>query len=709
MGENILLFNNVCIHEYFRADAGSHSLNLQKDGCIDFYYGKCYEPIFYDSELIKFSTVYIKYETYYEENNKVYCKILVSGSFNESCLLLKLQNGLPISSRHILFQIIKSFYENKKLNQNINNHIDLLSNDIYITHPKNIFLKKPPVLLYNCPIDYKFFPFQNDLLVWMSNREFTQNENKNFVKTLKNSFIFSFETENVFYDISNKTFYLKKNTNLDKFYEDTKYYDGYIKLPNNYGKTYTLITHCMNTKKNYKISIDYINNIIKCNTDLIICDKIDIISKTCMIKKMYPYAKVLCLTTPLDFDTLTYKMVSEVDFLITSSVYLKENRDICNPDVYSRKNKIRLNELFIKNNLIDSNNIVLDCIKFDRIIIDNVINDSLKYIEKYHKNFVWVTTSGNELRDFCRYSIKKRFLQNYCLDKIVQNICFSLKYVDIEYQIPINNIICKQIKIELTDFELELYNSYRDDTDYRGMHDICSNNSNYIHILSKFNQCISLDQYKEIILKSRSVNTNIEFIKSLEKGECNICLAEWDEHDMVLSHCGHQFCKICILRYFNGNGFKCPTCGNLLFFDKIYQINENCKGNMDLLTCKQKVLLEYLKKCKGKNVLFVNKEHMSQFFIILLKKQKNIISFIGTHTNQQKSKLKFDNFNGDCILIVPSQNSNNIKMGNINNIIIMSNDEKIDFLYSKMRSILYKKTINITEFVYLNTIEEIIT
>lgn len=91
-------------------------------------------------------------------------------------------------------------------------------------------------------------------------------------------------------------------------------------------------------------------------------------------------------------------------------------------------------------------------------------------------------------------------------------------------------------------------------------------NQAYHMILSKYNKMISESKYMLGILER--IQNNVEFN---EDNNCIICFDNMT--DPVLTHCGHMFCKDCIMRCIDIKP-ECPLCKSNVTSDKLLLLNK---------------------------------------------------------------------------------------------------------------------------------------
>lgn len=106
-----------------------------------------------------------------------------------------------------------------------------------------------------------------------------------------------------------------------------------------------------------------------------------------------------------------------------------------------------------------------------------------------------------------------------------------------------------------------------------------------INKLNKSNQAyyMSLSRYKKMISESKYMLSVLDKIQqNIQFNEDNNCVICFDNMtDPVLTHCGHMFCKNCIINCIEIKS-ECPLCKNNITSDKILLLNKIERNNENI-------------------------------------------------------------------------------------------------------------------------------
>jgi SNF2 family DNA or RNA helicase len=96
---------------------------------------------------------------------------------------------------------------------------------------------------------------------------------------------------------------------------------------------------------------------------------------------------------------------------------------------------------------------------------------------------------------------------------------------------------------------------------------------------------------KQLISKNKDLEYEIRFFTNLDpivpklpEDSCPICMSEFD--NVVVTDCGHYYCKECILNALNMSKKTCPMCRQSLSMKNIYSIKKSEDTAVDYLTFK---------------------------------------------------------------------------------------------------------------------------
>lgn len=161
-------------------------------------------------------------------------------------------------------------------------------------------------------------------------------------------------------------------------------------------------------------------------------------------------------------------------------------------------------------------------------------------------------------------------------------------------------------KSELEKEKKKLQNLKKDKTqyDYKGKIKRCN---------EKINQCKYMVSFFSAI---------DPIVPQTDDDNCSICLSEYD--DLVITDCGHFYCKECIQECLNMSGKSCPMCRQNLTLKQIHPIKvKDVKKSVDTLTSKYGTKMgKLISVCRK---LFLNKKNR----IIIFSQWDKMLHMIG--------------------------------------------------------------------------------
>jgi SNF2 family DNA or RNA helicase len=186
--------------------------------------------------------------------------------------------------------------------------------------------------------------------------------------------------------------------------------------------------------------------------------------------------------------------------------------------------------------------------------LQNDVNEDAKLLG-YKENIEWVDMTEGEKRIYeakANDGTDRRTLLQICCHPLI-----SQEFKDI-----VGNME------SLEDVEEELIKHHKNvitETENK-IKKLDKSNQAYHMILSKYNKMISESKYMLGILDR--IQQNVEFN---EDNNCIVCFDNMT--DPVLTHCGHMFCKDCIMRCIDIKP-ECPLCKSNVTGDKLLLLNK---------------------------------------------------------------------------------------------------------------------------------------
>lgn len=445
------------------------------------------------------------------------------------------------------------------------------------------------------------------------------------------------------------------------------------------GKTLTTISLIVantikdNTFKDYMY--ETINEIkyLKTNCSLVICPNHLIKQWMLEIKENFPTMKVLSFITKRDHGKISYDDIINTDILLVSQQFLMNFKHYptimyksCTPASFSfmeRNNMInnKLKNMIGKGKYKTTFEPLLDAFYFERIIIDEgheifgematsnrsqslYLNNIVKSIHAKNHWFV----SGTPFTNIQGYVNSLKFIK---MKMIKDNITYDITKNDREFRAIentselINNFIIKHskddiknditmakyketvIKVQQTEMEKNLYQSYKSRNDRKLLQQLCCHPliADSINNIIAGNKEVNLDEIQDKLLEHHKKNITIysskleqlnpalqeyhmlkanysaklsesKYILSvlekmakkdeIEEENCSICFDTLE--DPVLTKCGHLFCSDCLEMCMEAKK-TCPMCKTNLKGTEIIKINstnikkENSDSNNPLI------------------------------------------------------------------------------------------------------------------------------
>jgi SNF2 family DNA or RNA helicase len=174
----------------------------------------------------------------------------------------------------------------------------------------------------------------------------------------------------------------------------------------------------------------------------------------------------------------------------------------------------------------------------------------------YKENIEWIDLTEGEKRIYeskaSNPDISRRTLLQICCHPLISQ--------------EFRNIIGNMISLEDVEAQLISHHKKVIEDATKKIEKLDKTNQAYHMLLNKFNTMISESKYMLGMLER--IQNNVEFN---EDTNCIVCFDNMT--DPVLTHCGHMFCRECIMRCLDIKP-ECPLCKNNISSDKLLLLNK---------------------------------------------------------------------------------------------------------------------------------------
>jgi len=476
-----------------------------------------------------------------------------------------------------------------------------------------------------------------------------------------------------------------------------------------------------------------------------------------LVKENCPYIKYLTVTNRVQFNKLTLSNYTNYDLIIVTPQFLLNqqfyftNKGRCG---FNWNERIKIINKFKKDFFFETANwsrvICYDCNSF----FDDYEND----VNNYFIN-VLINMNANNKHYVTGTPLNNYVAFKYLLQYLDIRIQFNDTYMDIqqisEHGVNMNVIIEKIYKIifkrDTKDSVKDIpylpkikYNNYEIKLTpiEKIIHGLCDDEikkrqiENYIVLNDSIKNFFDQNEVEKIntIIQNKKLLLNdtvgeternrlkkqIEKLENIEKRnlkniDCSICLDKIK--NMVITSCGHYFCKYCLIMSMKKNSSHCPLCRDELDSDKLIIFrNKNNFNKLKLhngskigkiISINKKILY---KDSDSKVIILTNNSKFDK----ILNDKLNINSIKtsildGNKNNRNKVTNNFTNGNINCLIININDvlDVNNIK--NVSHIIFTEEFYKYidDFLFLQKQIVNKLTKINDNEqveMVYLKVL-----